>query len=1108
MDRESVANAFLRRYLGDLKRGRVLPLEVYQRDFPGHEELVARHYSELQGEAEEGADVEDEEVHIGPYRLLYELGRGGQGVVHLAHDPRLGRRVALKVLSGLAAISPDRRARFVREATVASRLDHPAICTVYETGIADGLPYIAMRFVEGETLAESIAKARDGDGSLQLGSASTSGSARARDRAVVMLIEEVARAAHVAHEAGVLHRDLKPGNVIVTPEGRPVILDFGLARFEEEGATLTRSGEVLGTPAYMAPEQLRAERRAVDRRADVWALGVTLQEALTLRRPFEAPTREALVYAVLQGEPDDPRGRRPDLPRDLRTVLQTTLEKDPRRRYHTALDLAEDLRRFLDSEPIAARPPSTGYRLRKFCSRHKAPVAGTLAVVLALVAGMIGTSLQASRAKRAESAALRREGIAHEVAAVLQRILASADPSQHKGKDYTVREALDEAAADLETHGIDDPAVELPVRMTLGRSYLALGLYDEAEPHVEQAVELARTTEECTEEEIGEAIAQLGYLRHEQGRYDDAEPLLREGLDHLRRAHGDVHENVVAGLTGLGSCLWRAGRRDEGRACIEEAVALGRQLEGDVRAELLHALNEASFQHYQLGELEPSRAGMREALALASELHGEDHLMTAKLHSNLGAVLVDLGVLDEAERHVRAALEVRRERLEADHPDVASTMLILAQLLGKRGQGTESVALYREIVAIDVARFGPDHPYVAFDLGHLGDELRQLGCVDEAIRVQRACLAIQAAAASGPDDPGVLAARHNLALTLKASGEFAVAEELFRQVLAARQRDPNVGARILLKTRANLARLVHQRGRLDEAELRLRDTLADQIEAFGEDDGDALVTRSNLALCLADRAERAAKEEALRLAEEVLAARRGRFGDDDPLTLLSWNVLGGTRLHMGRLAGAEEALLAAHAGRRRVLGAGAAPTLQTQSDLALLYALQGRHDEAERLAREALQLAGGSHGTLALPAVLMRSGGDLGEAEAAARAAVEEGVAREHPETPATTRARLLHVEILLALGRTAEAERSTAAALEVARTYAAGHAVRVRAGLARGRALAAVGRGDEAEPLLREGHATLEAALGTDHPDVSAALRALEELLEGRGAIEASADR
>jgi serine/threonine protein kinase len=405
---------------------------------------------------DDGLDLGPNEI-FGDYRLLRVLGRGGQGVVYLALDTRLSRRVALKVLdrpdlAAFAASSPTGpAARLTREAEVASKLDHPAICVVHEMGVVRNSPYIAMRYVAGETLARKIAAARDsgnamlaldshtpvgdlnrerGPGDAELGVTANAGSAppskaanddsipamrmdppgadssgRRSRRAIsctVHLVEKAARALHAAHRSGVIHRDVKPANIMVTPDGDPVLLDFGLARDQSSEATsLTQTGEIFGSPGYMSPEQIDPSTHGLDRRTDVYSLGVVLYECLTLRRPFEHPTREGLYRAILSEAAPDPRRANRAIDRELAVVLETALEKSPDRRYKSALDFAEDLRRWREYQPILAKPASSLVRLQRWTQRNR--VLSASLVVFALLAAWIVNSQRTTIAREREN---------------------------------------------------------------------------------------------------------------------------------------------------------------------------------------------------------------------------------------------------------------------------------------------------------------------------------------------------------------------------------------------------------------------------------------------------------------------------------------------------------------------------------------------------------------------------------------------------------------------------------------------------------------------------------------------------------------------------------
>jgi tetratricopeptide (TPR) repeat protein len=373
---------------------------------------------------------------VGAYRLLHEIGRGGQAVVWLAEDTRIGRRVALKLLPELGPGSEAVLRRFRREAEVTSRLEHPAICPVYEADLARGVPFIAMRFVDGETLARRIARtAAAGSGPVAL-----TGESAPDWTGIATFFARIARALHLAHEAGVVHRDIKPANLMVTPQGEPVILDFGLARQDDKDShALTLSAQQSGTPTYMSPEQMTGRARP-DRRSDVYSLGCTLFECLTGRPPFVAPTLEALFHAVLHDDLPDARGLQRGIPADLAVITATAGAKEPERRYKTALDMALDLERFARMEPIAARPVTHLQRAMRWSRRNQALAAslGAVLVLLMLATVLLSYGLGASgRAELETQLRLQAETQRAEAEGARQRMLqASAD------RDFTGR--LDE----------------------------------------------------------------------------------------------------------------------------------------------------------------------------------------------------------------------------------------------------------------------------------------------------------------------------------------------------------------------------------------------------------------------------------------------------------------------------------------------------------------------------------------------------------------------------------------------------------------------------------------------------------------------------------------
>ncbi|MFT4539893.1 MAG: serine/threonine protein kinase/WD40 repeat protein [Planctomycetota bacterium] len=418
---DAVLYDFLLLLQSDDEQGRLRSPADYVAFYPAHESAVRREYASFvnpEMDEFEGGSAQ----RIGPYNLLDELGRGGQGTVYLAEDTHLGRRVALKVLStALGAIPMDRLARFEREAKVVARLDHPGICPIFEAVLDADMAYIAMRYVSGETLAQRITAARN---RVALGAnrevqeaQATSALAQLHCRpsssdelaTLWTYFERAARALQAAHDEGVVHRDIKPGNLMVTDGAQPVLLDFGIAHAHGAGLeTLTRSGDVFGTLLYMPPEQLRGDMsRNVDHRADIYALGASMFEALTLRPPFRGGDQLALTEAIMHAPVPEVCNAQPELPAAVQGVLETALDKEPRRRYRSATEFADDIARLREDQTVVGKRVGAWLRVRRFAWRRPALTASVIALVIATALSTAwwseSSSLDEVRNQRAEA---------------------------------------------------------------------------------------------------------------------------------------------------------------------------------------------------------------------------------------------------------------------------------------------------------------------------------------------------------------------------------------------------------------------------------------------------------------------------------------------------------------------------------------------------------------------------------------------------------------------------------------------------------------------------------------------------------------------------------
>ena len=462
-------------------------------------------------------------TRIGSYRILDIIGEGGMGVVYRAEQDNPRRTVALKVIRrGLA--SPALLRRFDLEARVLGCLQHPGIAQIFEAGTATengvGQPFFAMELVDGPSLTDYALLHRLG----------------LRQR--LELLARVCDAVQHAHQKGVIHRDLKPVNILVDSAGQPKILDFGVARLTDadtQPATLqTDAGQIVGTIAYMSPEQIAGDSGALDTRSDVYALGVLGFELLAGRSPHDLHGKSLpdVIATLREKEPLRLGTANRACRGDLETIISKAMEKDRERRYSSASELAADLRRFLRREPITARPPSATYQLRKMMSRHKLPF--TFAALLFLVVtvfAVFGTyqaltiSRQAGRITEERDNALRQARIARAVNDFLNNdLLASVDPEQ-EGHDVRVQQILAKASQSIREKFGDEPLVRAAILQTLGNSYRSLGDYEIAQTHLSEALELHSDALGPENDDTLSSMYDLATLYHDADRLPDAEPL-------------------------------------------------------------------------------------------------------------------------------------------------------------------------------------------------------------------------------------------------------------------------------------------------------------------------------------------------------------------------------------------------------------------------------------------------------------------------------------------------------------------------------------------------------------------------------------------------------
>jgi serine/threonine protein kinase/tetratricopeptide (TPR) repeat protein len=767
---------------------------------------------------------------IGPYQIIQVIGEGGMGIVYDAEQKEpVRRRVALKMMK-VGMDTKEVVARFEAERQALAVMQHPGIAKVLDAGATEqGRPYFVMELVRGIRLDEYCDRQR------------------LSTRQRVELFVDICGAVQHAHQKGVIHRDLKPSNILVTEEeGRTTakVIDFGVAKATGQRLTeetlATTFGQALGTLAYMSPEQAEMTGLDVDTRTDIYSLGVILQELLTgkvpldpkevgapaflaqlIQRDHTMPTlgstvsrsgREKLAKLAELRRTDVNRLRK-ELRGDLQWIVQKAIDKDRTRRYETANGLAMDLQRYLADEPVVARPPSFAYRTGKLVRRNRTAVAAAVVVAVALVVSAVVSTVGMVRAVRAEAATAREAEALRQVSDFLVRLFEVSDPSEARGSSVTARELLDEAAGRIDAELAGQPLVKARLMQTMGEAYRSLGLYEQAQPMLEQA--LAVREEEVGQEDPGvaESLTHLGWLFNARGRYDDAEHLYRRALEMQQRLLPEGDPAIAETMAGLGSIYTEQGRFDEAEPLLVESLAMREQALDPDDPELVRGLGSLAHLYFEAGRHAEADSLFQRELDIRERTLGAYHPDVALTLANLGGVRWYRGMLDDADRFLRRALEIRMMVLSPDHPDLADALNSLGALAWTRGRFDEAAELYNDALRIYQRALGPEHVDVGRVLNNLAETQWKMGEYDEA------------------------EATFLRALRIKwKMGEYDEAEATFLRALRIKERVMEPGHPSLAVTLNGLANVYRDQGRWADAERRYRRALDIRSSQLGPED--------------------------------------------------------------------------------------------------------------------------------------------------------------------------------------------------------------------------------------------------------------------------------
>jgi eukaryotic-like serine/threonine-protein kinase len=689
------------------------------------------------------------------YDITGKLGRGGMGVVFSGIQQATGRNVAIKFLLDAALASEAARQRFEREVEVVAGLQHPGIVAIIDSGVRKGRYYYVMDYVAGKPLDEALPVVED--------------PSKIDVRGVLMLFCDICDGVDYAHQRGVLHRDLKPSNILVDDNRKPHILDFGLAkrvetpgesvdavrsRTAERSLTIAEPGQLLGTIAYMSPEQSLGQADQASVRADVYSLGVIAFELVTGRLPIktEGSLRQVLAK-IAEQDPPAPSTIVPKLSRDLDAVLLKALEKSPDRRYATAGELAADIRRYLKNEPVTARRIGAVGKSWRWVKRNQTLAATIVAAVVTLAGVSAALVVRIVRERdrananyvesqknftlateRLELSQLN-ERVASQNFGILRAILESADPD--KAGEPTVRQLLDGASSRLDKEPPDIDQTEASVREIVGSVYRKLGDYPKARANLERALAIrekqAKASAIADSPALAECLHNLAAVFWWAGDYNAAEPLYERALAMRRRLFSMDHRDIAMSLTHLAACRMRLGQHEEAHQLYAQALEMRKRLYGDEHEEVAQSLNNLAKSYLDIEEYAQAETLFRQALAMIIKLRGEQNPGTAYAVQNLAVCLLEKGDAADAKAMFERAVSIRQNMFPNGHHLIAGGLRGVSQSQLALGYAEDAERLARESVAMYTSFKRSEHPDCADALDAWGNALARLGRYAEAI---------------------------------------------------------------------------------------------------------------------------------------------------------------------------------------------------------------------------------------------------------------------------------------------------------------------------------------------------------------------------------------
>ena len=701
------------------------------------------------------------------YQVLWPHARGGLGQIFVAQDSQLHRRVALKEIQPEHAEDPVSRERFVVEAEITGNLEHPGIVPVY--GLEwrpDGRPFYIMRFIKGENLA-AAARRFHADARLDF--------AGLEFRWLLRRFVDVCNTIAYAHSRGVLHRDVKPGNIMLGPFGETLVLDWGVAkplgrsdavgpspttltdmsalRPNSGNGSVTVVGQAVGTPAYMSPEQAEGNLDAMAPTSDVYSLGATLYVLLTDRPPFSGEPDEVL-RDVQRGHFDAPRAIQSRVPRALDAICRKAMATEPSGRYASALALADDVERYLADEPVTAFREPLSARAQRWVKRHQPFMAGAIAaVVVTMVALGIAVPVLSiawrneTEARRAESRqrvlatqkaeeAQEQRSRAENALKFLVNAFRKPDPTVD-GRSLKVVNLLDRAVKDLDNSLADQPLMRATLYNAIGETFSGLGMPSESFGAFQRALEIRRGELGANHADTLESCQNLAMAYQDVGRLDQAIPILQDTLERRRTTLGDDHVDTIESMNDLAVAYWQAGRPKEAIPLYEAALPRVRARLGPDHLDTLTIMDNLAVAYTAADQPDRAIPLHESTLAGLRAQLGDDHPTTLVAMNNLARTYRASGRHDEAIRLLETTWSRLRDKLGDDHPTTLTVMSGLAGAYHDAGSLDRAVALSRTVVTMRRTKLGDDHPDTLYSIFNLANRLFASQQPDQAIPLAR-----------------------------------------------------------------------------------------------------------------------------------------------------------------------------------------------------------------------------------------------------------------------------------------------------------------------------------------------------------------------------------